>query len=114
MIVARLQVEKGDQQAAITTLQRSLPYALERAEYRAFLAALLQREGRHKEAIEHYLAAVRKTPQSGLWWMGLGISMQADSRDAEAREAFTHARETQSLSPELQAFVDQKLKQLPR
>lgn len=114
MILARLQVEKGDQQLAINTLQRSLPYALERAEYQAFLAALLQREGRHKDAIEHYLVAVRKTPQSGLWWMGMGISMQADKRDAEAREAFTRARETQTLSPELQAFVDQKLKQLPR
>ena len=114
MIQARLQVEKGEQQAAIDTLQRTLPYVLDRPDYRAFLAALLQREGRHKEAIEQYLLSVRLSPQNGVWWMGLGISMQADGRAEEAREAFSRARETNSLSPELQAFVEQKLKQLSR
>lgn len=114
MILARLQLEKGEQQLAIATLQRTLPYALDRPDYQAFLAALLQREGRHKEAVEQYLSAVRKAPQNGLWWMGLGISMQAENHMPEAREAFTRARETSTLSPELQAFVEQKLKQLPR
>jgi MSHA biogenesis protein MshN len=40
--------------------------------------------------------------------------MQADQRLSEAREAFSRARASGSLSPELQAFVEQKLKQLPR
>ncbi|MFJ7566540.1 tetratricopeptide repeat protein [Herminiimonas sp. NPDC097707] len=112
MILARLQVEKGEQQTAINTLQRTLPYAQDRAEYQAFLAALLQREGRHKDAVEQYLAAVRKMPQNGLWWMGMGISLQVENRAAEAREAFIHARESATLSADLQAFVEQKLKQL--
>lgn len=114
MILARLQVEKGSsgQQAAIATLQNSLSYATDQPDYRAFLAALLQREGRQKEAIEQYLLAVRAVPQNGIWWMGLGISLQADGRAEEAREAFSRARETGSLSPELRAFVEQKLKQL--
>ncbi|RBA25747.1 tetratricopeptide repeat protein [Herminiimonas fonticola] len=112
MILARLQVEKGEQQTAINTLQRTLPYAQDRAEYQAFLAALLQREGRHKDAVEQYLAAVRKMPQNGLWWMGLGISLQAENRAAEAREAFIRARESATLTADLQAFVEQKLKQL--
>lgn len=112
MILARLQVEKGEQQTAINTLQRTLPYAQDRAEYQAFLAALLQREGRHKDAVDQYLAAVRKMPQNGLWWMGLGISLQAEHRAAEAREAFIRARESATLTADLQAFVEQKLKQL--
>ena len=112
MILARLQVEKGEQQTAINTLQRTLPYAQDRAEYQAFLAALLQREGRHRDAVEQYLAAVRKMPQNGLWWMGLGISLQAEQRAGEAREAFIRARESATLTADLQAFVEQKLKQL--
>lgn len=112
MILARLHVEKGEQQTAINTLQRTLPYAQDRAEYQAFLAALLQREGRHKEAVEQYLSAVRKMPQNGLWWMGMGISLQAENRAAEAREAFIRARESATLTADLQAFVEQKLKQL--
>jgi len=110
MILARLQVEQGDIQSALKTLQRSLPYAVERPDYQAFLAALLQREGRHKEAIEHYSQALRKSPGSGVWLMGLGISLQAENRLAEAQEAFNRAKASHTLSPELQAFVDQQLK----
>jgi MSHA biogenesis protein MshN len=111
MILARLQVEQGDTQSALKSLQRSLPYAVERPDYQAFMAALLQREGRHKEAIEHYLQALRKSPGSGVWLMGLGISLQAENRLAEAQEAFNRAKASHTLSPELQAFVDQQLKQ---
>ena len=111
MILARVQVEQGDIQSALKTLQRSLPYAVERPDYQAFLAALLQREGRHKEAIEHYSQALRKSPGSGVWLMGLGISLQAENRLAEAQEAFNRAKASHTLSPELQAFVDQQLKQ---
>jgi MSHA biogenesis protein MshN len=112
MMLARLQVEKGELKPAIETLQRTLPSATDRADYQAFLAALYQRDARHKEAVEHYFAALRKAPQNGLWWMGLGISLQADNRLPDARDAFTRAKAANSLSPELQAFVDQKLTQL--
>lgn len=111
MILARLQVEQGDTQSGLKTLQHSLPYAAERPDYQAFLAALLQREGRHKEAIEHYLQALRKVPASGVWLMGLGISLQAENRQAEAQEAFIRAKASNTLSPDLQAYVEQQLKQ---
>ena len=112
MILARLQVERGNPRPALETLQRSLPHAADQADYQAFLAALLQREKRHKEAAEHYALALRKAPQNGLWWMGYGISLQADNRPAEAQDAFTRAKASATLSAELQAFVEQKLSQL--
>ena len=115
MILARVQVEQTQQgglQAAIETLNRSLPYAADRPDYQAFLAALLQRDNRHKEAIEHYVAALGKTPQNGVWWMGLGISLQAENHLDEAREAFSRAKASNVLTPELASFVDQKLRQL--
>jgi MSHA biogenesis protein MshN len=111
--LARLQVERGGAQEALDTLQRSLPHAADKPDYRAFMAALLQRLERHKEAVEHYQAALRRGPQSGLWLMGLGISLQAENRPAEAREAYTRARASGTLTPELQAFVEQRLRQLP-
>lgn len=112
MMLARLQVDKGDLRPAVETLQHTLPHAIDRADYQAFLAALLQREGRHKEAIEHYFVALRKSPQNGLWWMGIAISMQADNRVGDARDAFGRAKASSSLSPELIAFIDKKLSQL--
>ena len=112
MILARLQVEKGDTAAAIATLQQSLPHASHKADYRAFLAALYQRERRHKEAITHYQQALRHAPDNGVWWMGYGISLQAEGRNADARTAYSHARDTERLSPSLRAFVEQRISQL--
>lgn len=112
MMLARLQVEKGELRPAIDTLQRTLPYAAERSDYQAFLAALFQRDGQHKNAVEHYVLALRNAPQNGLWWMGLGISLQAEGRSTDALDAFGRAKAANSLSPELAAFVDQKLNQL--
>ena len=112
MLLARLQVERNELAPALDTLQKTLPYAEQQADYRAFVAALLQRQGRHDEAVAHYQAAVQLSPNSGVWLMGLGISLQALQRNGEARDAFKRAIETRTLSAELQAFVEQRLKEL--
>jgi MSHA biogenesis protein MshN len=112
MILARVQVEQGDQKGALATLERGLPYANANAEYQAFYAAVLQREKRNKEAIDHYVVALAKSPENSVWWMGLGISLQAENRAQEAKEAFNRAKATNGLTPELVAFVNQKLSQL--
>jgi MSHA biogenesis protein MshN len=109
MLLARLQLERGS--PGIDTLMRTLPYAAGNGEYHAFLAGALQREQRHREAVEQYQQALRTAPQNGVWWMGLGISLQAEKRTAEAVAAYQKARDSGSLSPELQAFVERKLKQ---
>lgn len=111
MTLARLQVERDDTDAALTTLERSQSAAADRADYHAFMAALLQREGRHADAIEHYRQALRRS-FSAVWQMGLGISLQEEGRFQEAREAFNRAKSANTLSPELQSFVEQRLKQL--
>jgi MSHA biogenesis protein MshN len=46
--------------------------------------------------------------------MGLGISLQAEKRNAEALEAFQKAKAVGTLSAELQAFVERRLGQLSR
>jgi MSHA biogenesis protein MshN len=114
MILARLQLEKGQLRSAIDTLDRGLVHARERADYLAFLAALLQRDGQHRKAADQYLLALQKSPQNGVWWMGLGISLQAEQKTADAQEAFRRAKSSNGLSPELQAFVDARLSQLQR
>ena len=112
MLLARIQVERGDLQGAHDLLSRHAGSAANNADYHAFDAALLQRLGRHKEAVSGYQAALRLTPGAGVWWMGMGISLQADNRDAEALDAFRRAKAAGGLSPDLLAFVDQRMKQL--
>lgn len=112
MLLARQQVERGEVDMALATLERSLSYAEAQAEYRAFYAALLQRSNRHPDAATHYQAALKLQPNQGVWLMGYGISLQALRRDTEAKAAFQRALESKTLSPELQAFVQQRLKAL--
>lgn len=112
MTLARLQVDRGNTQAAIDILQKGMGYAQNNADYHAFLAALLQRQQRHNEAIEQFQAALSLNPRSGVWLMGLGISLQALNRNADAQETFRRAKASGSLNADLQAFVDQRLRQL--
>ena len=112
MLLARLQVERGAVESAMVTLEKTLPYADRQADYQAFFAALLQRQNRHKEAITHYQIALQLVPDNGIWLMGYGISLQATQRTDDARDAFRRALELRTLNPELQAFVQQKLKGL--
>lgn len=111
MAMARIQVERGDGSGALETLQKNLASGRDHAGYRAFLAALLQRQGQHKQAIEHYQAALRLAPTASAL-VGVGISLQAENRLTDAREAFSRAKNRGGLSPELQDFVEQRLGQL--
>ena len=112
MMLARLQVERGAVAEAAATLEKALPYANSQADYHAFLAALLQRLNRNEEAIAHYQIALQLAPNNGIWLMGYGISLQAKQRNTDAKDAFKHALDTETLSPDLQAFVQAKIKEL--
>lgn len=113
MSLGRLQVDRGDLPGAWQTLQRSLPAAANSADYQGFVAHVLQRLGRSKEAIEHYQAATRLSPAEGRWWFGLGLTLESDGRFAEAREALLRASASATLSADLASLVEQKLRQLP-
>ena len=112
MLLARLQVERGALQQALGTLNTTMPFADQEPSYHAFVAAVLQRLNRHKEAITHYQIALHLAPNSAVWWMGLGISQQAVDDDEDARTSFRRALGLHQLNAELQAFVEKRLQQL--
>jgi len=112
MLLARIMVESDDIPAALIVLQRHAAPADRNPDFHAFAAALYQRLDRHKEAIEQYRTALGLAPSAGVWWLGLGISLQAVERRKDALEAFTRAKSAGNLAPDLLAFVDQRLRQL--
>ena len=112
MMLARIQAERGDNDLALETLRASLPVAGGNPAYNASMAALLARLDQHAAAVTQYQTALRAAPNSGVWWMGLGLSLQAVGSLPAAREALGHARASDNLSPELMLFVEQRLKQL--
>jgi MSHA biogenesis protein MshN len=112
MLLARLQIERG--KTGIDVLLRTLPYAAGNGEYHAFLGGALQRQNRFREAAEQYQTALRTTPNNAVWWMGLGMALQGDKRNAEAADAFRQAKTLGTLPPDLQAFVERRLQQAGR
>ena len=112
LALSRLQFDAGNNAGALAILEQGLPYAKNDADYHGFLAALLQRNNRHDEAINHYQIALAGNSTTPNWLIGLGISFQATERLEEAQQVFQRAQNSANLSPELAQFVDQRLKQI--
>ena len=112
--LAHTQLQKDNPDLAINTLLREESSARANADYQALLAAMLQRRNRHPEAMEHYLNAVRLSPNNANWLVGLGISLQAQNITVGATEAFERALELGTLSPALIEAAKQRLAQLKK
>ena len=110
--LAGIQLERGDAVAALATLEKYAASASDSAAYHGMHAAMLQRAGRHAEAILQFQAALRIQANQANWLMGLGISLQAEKRYADAEHAYTRARTNPGLSAELRTFIDQRLQQV--
>ena len=109
---ARVLVEQGNIDGAITALEKELPAVTADADYQAFLAALYQRVQRHDEAVQTYQRALAQQPRQGVWWMGLGISLEATVKRSEARQAYQRALDSQTLTTTLQDYVNGRLRAL--
>lgn len=111
LLAARLMYERGEAEQALETLNQHAGAARQNADYQIMHALLLQRAGRHAEAVSCYRTALALRPGEGRWWFGLGRALDADRREAEARQAYEKARESGNLSPELQQSVERRLRQ---
>ncbi len=112
MLLARLMVDRGDVAGALALLRPRSATESDNAEYHAFVAALQQRLGQHRPAIEQFQAALRITPGAAIWWAGLAMSYEATDQPKDALDAYKRAKSAGNLRPDLATFVDSKLRQL--
>ena len=106
---AKLLVRLNRGNDAIETLIEAGPEISSDPDYYAFLAALLQQQGRNAEAVEYYRNVLNVRGDYGVWWMGLGISLERIGEQAQARDAYQTAINDQSLSPDIRNYVRNRL-----
>jgi MSHA biogenesis protein MshN len=103
-----LLLQQGRIQEARRVLESAAPAASEHANYQALLGTLYQRLEQHAQAATHYRRALALQPDQGLWWMGLGVSLEQTKQSVAAREAF-HTARGYPLSRALQQYVEGRL-----
>jgi MSHA biogenesis protein MshN len=107
-LAARLQAELQDVPGALQTLAR-VPATTRGAGHEALFAGLSQRAGDHETAIAAYRRALSQPQPQAVWWVGLGLSLEAMQQPAEARTAFTRAAADPALPADVRRYVTEKL-----
>ncbi len=104
--LAQIYMSQGEMLKAITLIEGSIQQGVVNAELYAFVAALYQREKSSQKSIEHYQRALSLKRNSGIWWMGLGISFEQNGQFSEALSAFQQAQNSGTLSRKLRRYVE--------
>jgi len=113
-LYARVLLEQNNPKLAVQILkQGSVSAAMDvEPDYYALLAATYQRVNEHEKAVELYLKLVKIHPAAGIWWLGLGISLEKSGKNKEALEAYQRAQQTGNLKAGLIKFTNNRVSAL--
>jgi tetratricopeptide (TPR) repeat protein len=99
--------------AALKLLHQHNPAMDRDPNYYGFMALLYQHTGQYMLAAKTYSQLVKLQPYNSIWWVGLGTALEAADANNAAIEAYKNAlRSENDLSPEVQAYVENKINQL--
>jgi MSHA biogenesis protein MshN len=79
------------------------------AEYYALFAGVSQRLSEHESAVTNYMHALEMESGQGIWWLGLGISLEALNKSAAAVGAYMEAAQTGKLNSGLLQYANARL-----
>jgi MSHA biogenesis protein MshN len=109
--LARIHVESRDYQSALEVIDRAGPSA-NSAEFQSLRGAVLQRLGRHPEAVEAYENAIRGGTAGGTTWIGFAISLEALGRRTEAAQAYRRALTAGPVAAEAREYAETRVRAL--
>ncbi len=111
---ARLLVEQKNNRLALYYLLRAQPDIKADPDYFAFIAAILQREQRHSEAIQYYRKVLSINQGNGFWWMGLGISLEAIGARNDALLAYLQAKKDEAITANVAQYLENRIQILDK
>jgi MSHA biogenesis protein MshN len=111
LALARVHVEQRDYRLALEVIDKS-GTAAQSADSQALRGAVLQRLGRHGEAVSAYQKAVLGAPYAAGNWTALGISLEALGRSAEAAQAYQRALGSGPIAAELREYAQARIRAL--
>lgn len=109
MLHARLLADGGDHSAAIGVLDTAGLGLGKAPEIHALAAAYTQQLGDHEDAISRYETILKRHPGQPSWWMGLGISLEAAGRRAEAIDVYGIAMQVGPLPGNTRRWVSARV-----
>ena len=107
LALARIHTQRREYAAALQVMDKAGDAAAN-IEFQALRGAVLQRLGRHAEAVDAYQNALRATVQPGTTWLGLGISLEALERGPEAAQAYRRALSAGPLASEAREYAESR------
>jgi MSHA biogenesis protein MshN len=112
LLRARAQLQQGELQLAIDTLEHRLPPVDVSPEYRVTLATLLQRAGRAEDAASLWFELIAWDDKQPTWWLGLGLALEQSGQISRAQRAFAQAVTLPGLPANLAEFARQRMQAL--
>ena len=105
LALARIYTQRREYAAALQVMDKAGDAAAN-TEFQALRGAVLQRLGRHAEAVDAYQNALRATVQPATTWLGLAISLEALGRRPEAAQAYRRALSAGPLASEAREYAE--------
>lgn len=107
LALARVTVAQGDAAGALAVLER---YPVRGAEADGLRGGILTQQGDSARALPAYESAARQQPANPMWWLGLGVALDAERQPQRARQAYARALSLGLPRDDLTLYAEQRLR----
>lgn len=108
LLLGRAQLQAGDSQGAIATLERNAPPLVREPTYHALLAAAYQQTAQWRESAALYQRLSELRPQQATWQLGLAIALEQLDQPSVAARHYRLALQGAGLDDSARRFASER------